>query len=46
MWGGVVEDFGTLMMLEHVVMLPAMLLAMLLRYDEYARGHAHHPVAA
>jgi hypothetical protein len=46
LWGGVIEDFGTLMMLEHVVMLPAMLIAMLLRYDEYAHGHAHHRVAA
>jgi hypothetical protein len=46
MWGGVIEDFGTLMMLEHVVMLPAMLVAMLLRYDEYAHGHAHHRMAA
>ncbi len=39
--GGIVEDFGTLMMLEHVVMLPAMLVAMRLRRDEYT-GH-HHP---
>ena len=46
LWGGVIEDFGTLMMLEHVVMLPAMLIAMLLRYDEYAHGHAHHRLAA
>jgi hypothetical protein len=46
MWGGVIEDFGTLMMLEHVAMLPAMLIAMLLRYDEYAHGHAHYRVAA
>ncbi len=41
---GVSDDFGALMMIEHVVMLPAMLLAMLLRYDEYAgchHGHAH-----
>lgn len=46
MWGGVIADLGTLMTLEHVVMLPAMLIAMLLRYDEYAHGHAHHHVAA
>jgi hypothetical protein len=45
LWGGVLEDFGTLMMLEHVVMLPAMLVAMLLRYDEYAHGHAHQATA-
>jgi flagellar biosynthetic protein FliP len=39
--GGLVTDFGTLMMLEHVVMLPAMLVAMLLRVDEYT-GHSAH----
>jgi hypothetical protein len=37
---GLVADFGTLMTLEHVVMLPAMLIAMLLRRDEYT-GAAH-----
>jgi hypothetical protein len=37
---GAVTDFGTLMGLEHVVMLPAMLVAMLLRLDEYT-GAAH-----
>ena len=45
MWSGAVEDFGTLMMLEHVVMLPSMLVAMLLRRDEYSCGHAHHVAA-
>jgi hypothetical protein len=44
MWGGVIEDFHTLMMLEHVVMLPSMLIAMLLRRDEYS-SHAHHATA-
>ncbi|HET6505359.1 MAG TPA: hypothetical protein VFG42_01105 [Baekduia sp.] len=34
--------FGTAMVLEHAVMLPAMLVAMLLRVDEYACDHAHH----
>jgi hypothetical protein len=38
---GLVTDIGTLLMLEHVVMLPAMLVAMLLRLDEYT-GHAAH----
>ena len=38
---GLNDDFGTLMTLEHVAMLPAMLVAMLLRYEEYA-GHHHH----
>jgi hypothetical protein len=42
LWGGLVEDFGAMMMLEHVAMLPSMLAAMLLRRDEYsAHGHAH-----
>jgi hypothetical protein len=44
MWSGILEDFGTLMMLEHLVMLPSMLIAMLLRRDEYT--HAHHAIAA
>ncbi len=39
MWAGVMTDFGTLMMVEHVVMLPAMLVVMLLRIDEYAGCH-------
>jgi hypothetical protein len=35
--------FMTAMTVEHVVMLPSMLLAMLLRRDEYSCGtHAHH----
>jgi hypothetical protein len=46
MWGSVVENFGTLMGLEHAVMLPAMLIAMLLRYDEYSHGHSHHAAPA
>src|SRR4051812_47123593 len=43
-----VLGFGALMGLEHVAMLLGMLVAMLLRVDEYT-GHAHHahePVAA
>jgi hypothetical protein len=46
MWGGLIEDFETLMMLEHVVMLPSMLVAMLLRRDEYAHAHHEPQVAA
>ena len=40
---GLVGDVGTLLMVEHVVMLPAMLVAMLLRLDEYTgqAGHVH-----
>jgi hypothetical protein len=34
------------MMLEHVVMLPSMPTAMLLRRDEYTHAHAHHAVVA
>jgi hypothetical protein len=44
MWGAVVEDFGTLMLAEHIAMLPSMLVAMLLRPAEYT-SHAHHAVA-
>jgi hypothetical protein len=46
MGSGVVSDFMTLMSLEHVVMLPSMLVAMLLRFDEYAGSHAHHAAHA
>ena len=48
---GLMTDFGALMMLEHVVMLPAMLGVMLLRWDEYSAPHprsitpAHPPVS-
>lgn len=47
LWAGAVEDAGTLMTLEHAVMLPSMLIAMLLRREEYAGHHRHHaPLAA
>jgi hypothetical protein len=42
LWTGLVEDIGTLFAIEHVVMLPAMLLVMLLRRDEYTRSVHHH----
>ena len=32
---GLVDDIGALLMVEHVVMLPSMLVAMLLRREEY-----------
>ncbi len=35
---GLVTDVGTLLMIEHVVMFPAMLVAMLLRSDEYSHA--------
>jgi hypothetical protein len=37
---GLVEDHGALMAIQHVAMFPAMLIAMLLRRDEYS-GHVH-----
>lgn len=43
---GAVTDAGTLLMLEHIVMLPSMLVAMLLRRDEYTRHHRHTQMAA
>jgi hypothetical protein len=39
-WTGAVDDGDALIMLEHTVMFPAMLVPMLLRRDEYA-GHDH-----
>ena len=38
---GVVEDLGVLLIVEHVVMLLAMLGVMLLRPAEYTHNHAH-----
>lgn len=35
---GLVSDIGTLLIIEHVVMLPSMLVAMLLRREEYSHG--------
>jgi flagellar biosynthetic protein FliP len=45
LWGGIVEDIGGLLLIEHVVMLPSMLVAMLLRRDEYSCGALHHGAA-
>jgi hypothetical protein len=39
---GIVEGAGALMLILHAVMLPAMLVAMLLRRDEYSGHHHHH----
>jgi hypothetical protein len=39
---GTVTDYHTLMGLEHAVMFPAMLVAMLLRPSEYTGHHAQH----
>ncbi len=46
LWLGLVDGIGGLMVIEHVAMLPAMLVAMLLRREEYsgaAHGHAELP---
>jgi hypothetical protein len=40
LWMGVAEERETLMAIQHVAMFPAMLVAMLLRRDEYS-GHRH-----
>ncbi len=36
LWAGLLTDIGALMTIEHVVMLPSMLVAMLLRREEYS----------
>jgi hypothetical protein len=36
LWIGLVEDEGALLAIQHVAMFPAMLVAMLLRRDEYS----------
>jgi hypothetical protein len=38
LWAGLVESADTLMLIQHVAMFPAMVVAMLLRLDEYT-GH-------
>ena len=46
---GLILDVGTLLAIEHLVMLPSMLVAMLLRREEYSHGahrHQHSPSAA
>jgi hypothetical protein len=35
LWGGLVVDVGTLLVVEHLAMLPSMLVAMLIRGQEY-----------
>jgi hypothetical protein len=42
LWSGLLADLGTLLIIEHVVMLPSMLVAMLLRRDEYTGAVHHH----
>ena len=45
LWAGIIDDSGALLAIQHVAMLPAMLVAMLLRLDEYT-GHGAHAHAA
>ena len=45
LWMGVAEERGTLMAIQHVGMFPAMLVAMLLRRDEYSGHHGHVALA-
>jgi hypothetical protein len=41
LWAGTVTDSGALLTIQHAAMLPAMLLVMLLRIDEYTGHHVH-----
>ena len=45
LWAGLVVDIDALMLIEHVVMLPSMLVAMLLRREEYSGASHHHHAA-
>jgi hypothetical protein len=45
LWMGVAEERGTLMAVQHAGMFPAMLVAMLLRRDEYSGHHGHIAIA-
>ena len=38
---GLLEETGTLLAIQHVVMFPAMLAVMFLRVEEYTHAHAH-----
>ena len=42
LWAGVIEDGHTPMMIQHVAMFPAMLVAMLLRRNEYTDHAVAH----
>jgi hypothetical protein len=45
LWVGLVVDTGALLAIQHAAMFPAMLVAMLLRLDEYTGAHAHATIA-
>jgi hypothetical protein len=40
LWIALVTEYGTLMGIEHAAMLPSMLIAMLLRREEYSHSHS------
>jgi hypothetical protein len=42
LWSGLVDDVDTLLVVEHLVVLPSMLVAMLLRRDEYTGAVHYH----
>ena len=42
LWGGLIDNTGTLLEIQHVVMFPSMLVAMLLRRDEYTGALHDH----
>jgi len=42
LWSGLVADLGSLLVIEHLAMLPSMLVAMVLRRDEYTGAVHHH----
>jgi flagellar biosynthetic protein FliP len=44
LWLGLVGDMAV-MMVGHIIMVPAMIVAMLLRKDEYTRSHREHAAA-
>jgi hypothetical protein len=44
--GGLVTETDTLLMIEHTMMLPSMLVAMLLRRHEYTGRHQRHATRA
>jgi hypothetical protein len=41
LWTGADTGIGTLMVIEHAAMLACMLLAMVIRAEEYSGGHTH-----
>jgi hypothetical protein len=46
LWAGTVTDDDALMMIQHVAMIPAMLVPMLLRREEYSHDHGTQRLAS